>query len=169
MQLNNKKHNLLLFLVLVSFSSCYTFKIFPKEARSYSYDGPRQKAYIINPELKKEYKILVKSKIYDLATDSMENGIVRVKLYPIKPHLVCGQPIVLSAFTLGQLPVILPDRYQYRFEEIGPDNSSSAKSIELLVATRYWFWDMFSFSKDFDGKAGRLLSYQYYQHPIVQQ
>jgi hypothetical protein len=69
---------------------------------------------------------------------------------------------LLALFTLGQLPVLLPDRYKYTFQEIYPADSQF-KSFELHVATRYWFWDLFSFAKDFDGKAGQALSAQYFK------
>jgi hypothetical protein len=164
------KRNLFILLLLpFLLSSCYTYKIFPMGVRRYSYDGPKQTAYILNPELKKEYSILKKSNIYNLSTDSLGNNIVRIRLYRIDRHLVCGQPITLSVITLGQLPVYLPDRYKFQFDEIGADQQTSKKSYDFSIATRYWFWDLFSFHKDFSGKAGKVLCYKYYQNSMVQQ
>jgi hypothetical protein len=145
---------------LILFSSCYSYKIFPKETRDYTYSGPRQKAYILNPQLKKEYKILRSSKVFDLTSDSAEATII-IKLRPIKSRPSCGQPLTGSLVTLGQVPIYLPDRYQYSFEEISKDINTS-HSFEIQIATRVWFWDIFVFNKKFDQKAGQVLLSDYY-------
>jgi hypothetical protein len=149
-------------IVSIALSGCYSYRIFPKDSRDFAYDGPRARAYVTNPALKKEYRILVKSKIFDITGDSLEPSAIKIKLLPLERNFACGQPALLALFTLGQLPVLLPDRYKYTFQEIYPADSQY-KSFELHVATRYWFWDLFSFAKDFDGKAGQALSAQYFK------
>jgi len=136
------------------------------ESRHFTYDGPRKKAFITNPELKKECSILLKSNIFDVTTDSLDGSAVKVRLQPMQRQLACGQPILLSAFTLGQLPVLLTDRYFYSFEEVQQEQVE-AKKFELHVAKQYWFWDMFVFKKNFKGKAGKALSAQYYQEQSI--
>jgi len=142
-------------------TSCYTYKIFPTDNRDFSYQGPRTTAYVTNPELKKEYSILVRSKIFNVTTDSLDNSAIKIKLFPLQRKLACGQPIVLTLLTLGQIPVLLPDNYRYTFQEIYPGDSQF-KSFDLHVATRYWFWDFLYIKKDFNGKAGQTLSAQYF-------
>lgn len=151
---------LIIFVSLILLSSCHTYKIFPKEIRNYSYSGPRKKAYILNPQLREEYKILRLSGAFDIATDSSDAAI-NIKLYPLKRKLSCGQPIMGSLVTLGQVPVLFPDRYQFQFETIAGDITTT-HSIEMHIATQIWFWDMFVFNKKFDQKAGQILLFNYY-------
>jgi hypothetical protein len=152
-----------LIITLLTLSSCYSYKIFPKEIRNYSYSGPKQKAYVVHPELKEEYKILCASKIFDLTTDSA-GADVNIVLYHFKKSLACGQPALGTLITLGQIPVLLPDRYQYRFDEISKGGRTH-HTIEMKIATRFWFWDLFAFHKKFDEKAGQILLSAYYTVP----
>jgi hypothetical protein len=118
------------------------------------------KAFVINPTLKKEYSILAKSKIFDLTNDSLDSSAIKIKLFPIEKSYVCGQAAIVSLFSLGQFPVLMPDKYRYVFQEIYPADSQF-RSYELTLATRYWFWDAFAFNKDFEGKAGKILGSKY--------
>jgi hypothetical protein len=147
---------------MVLFTSCYSYKIYPKEFRSFEYSGEKKIAFITNPELKAEYNILKKSKVYIIANDSLDVRCVKIRLHPIKRSLVCGQPIIASLFTLGQLPVYFPDKYQYQFDEIDHGKITSM-NFELHVAQRFWFWDMFTFDKNFNKKAGKALLACYYK------
>ena len=47
------------------------------------------------------------------------------------------------------------------FEEITPDGVNN-KKFGLRIAQVVWFWHIFVFKKDFTGKAGKLLSMEYY-------
>ncbi|MCA1764313.1 MAG: hypothetical protein LC664_15170 [Flavobacteriales bacterium] len=62
--------------------------------------------------------------------------------------------------TVGQLPVILPDRYLYKFEEI-ENGIVTEHKLELKIAQRIWFWDMFAFNKKFEKKAGKAVLGEY--------
>ncbi len=148
-------------IVSIIFSSCYSYKIFPKEYRNFTYNGEKQTAFITNPELKKEKEILEQSGIFVFTNDSLNNHSVKIKLHPITRNFSCGQPIIASAFTLGQVPVYFPDRYRYQFDEINNDGTTT-KSFELLIAQRTWFWDMFVIHKRFKQKAGKALLANYY-------
>lgn len=152
----------LLTITLAStFSSCYSYKIFPKEYRTYQYRGEKKKAFIINPGLTKEDKIFRKAGIFNLVDDTLDNSTIKIKLHPVQTKFVCGEPILASLFTLGQFPVLLPDTYQYEFDEIQKTDTIH-KQLTLQIATRYWFWDMFAFRKKFDQKAGQTLLAKYY-------
>ena len=152
---------LLIVLFCNTFCSCYTYKIYPKTDRHFSYAGNRSLAYVTNPSLKKEYAILHAAGIFELTTDSLDSRAIKIQLLPLKKGFTCGQPAVLSLFTLGQLPVIMPDSYTFIFQEIYPADSQY-RSFQLHVATRIWFWDLFAFNKNFNGKAGQTLSAQYF-------
>ncbi len=145
---------------LILLSSCYSYRIFPKAIRNYTYSGPRQKAYVLNPELKKEYKILISSNVFDITRDST-GAVINLKLYPMRMTSSCGQPITGSLITLGQVPVLLPDRYQYRFDIIS-NAVSTSYTTEMLIATHVWFWDMFVIHKKFNQKAGQVLLSNYF-------
>jgi hypothetical protein len=150
-------------LTSVLLSSCYSYKIFPKEYRRFTYTGEKKQAFIVNPELSKEFKILKRAGIFNITTDTSDNAVVKIKLYAIQRNLVCGQPVTASLITLGQLPVLLPDKYQYTFEEIRRTDTIQ-KQYELKIATRFWFWDMFALKKNFNQKAGQTLLAAYYQN-----
>jgi hypothetical protein len=154
------KKTLLPFFAVVIFSSCYTYRIFPKEYRKFEYNGKKDVVFIVNPELKKEYVILMSSGIFRITNDSLDVLALRIKLYPLKKSFACGQPITASLLTLGQVPVYLPDRYQFEFAEIR-SHEEIHRQFELRIATRFWFWDMFS-RKNFNQKAGQFLLADYY-------
>jgi hypothetical protein len=142
-------------------SSCYSYKIFPKEYRSFTYTGERKEAFILNPGLTKEFQILKKAGIFKIVSDTLNEPVVKIKLHPLQRSFVCGQPVTASLFTLGQFPVLLPDRYQYEFDEIQPSDTIK-RHYELKIATRFWFWDMFAVKKNFKRKAGQSLLAEYY-------
>jgi hypothetical protein len=152
---------LLVFLISAIFSSCYTYRIFPREYRQFEYSGEKETAFITNPGLKKEYEIIKKSGIFIITNDRLDKSAMEIKLYPLKTSFVCGQPITGALLTLGQVPVYLPDRYQFQFDEIRKGEKIQ-KQFELTIATRYWFWDMFVFKKKFNQKAGQVMLAKYY-------
>lgn len=148
-------------LPLILLSSCYSYKIYPAEYRKFENKQSKRIVVVENPELKKEYRILKKSGIFEIRDDAPPGKATRIKLYPLQKGLACGQPILASAFTLGQLPVYLPDRYQFKFEEINQTDTTS-RQFELRVAKRVWFWDMFTFDKNFEKKSAQALLASYY-------
>lgn len=145
------------------FSSCFSYRIFPREDSKFVYEGAKKKAYVQNPALKKEYKILKRASIFELTDDSLDQAAVKIRLHPLTKRFSCGEPLLGSLITLGQVPVYLPDRYQYAFDE-WQGSASTPRQFELHIATRYWFWDMFNFKKGFDKKAGQALLADYYHH-----
>ena len=144
-------------------SSCYSYKIFPKEHRTFRYTGERKKAVILNPELVKEFEIFQRTGIFEITNDSLDDSAVKIRLRPMQKSFVCGQAGVVFLGSLGHLPVLLPDRYLYSFEEI--ENAATVqRQFELKIATRYWFWDLFAFRKGFTKKAGQTLLAEYYRN-----
>ena len=151
-----KKQNfILLFIVTFLNSGCYTYKVFPKEYRKLENGTDKKNAYLINDSLKKEAEILKYSDIFNITTDSTKADL-KIKLYPIERNWVCGQPLTLSMITIGQMPVYLPDLYFFKFDEIQKDIIVENK-MQLKLAKRVWFWDMFGFNKRFEEKAGKAL------------
>lgn len=157
-------------LISIFFISCYSYKVFPKEYRNFQYKGEKKTAFIINPELKKEFEILKKSEIFILTDDSLNENNLKIKLLPMRKNLtfICGEPIIASVFSFGQIPVYFPDRYQFQFEEIN-QKDTIVKKFELDVAQQVWFWDMFVFHKNFTQKAGKALLGNYYKQITISQ
>jgi hypothetical protein len=154
-----KTHFIALVFFSVLCSSCYSYKIFPKEFRELENHNQKPIVYILNDSLKKEYAILKSSELFEIISDSTKAHI-KIKLHPIERAFVCGQPIVVSMMTIGQLPVYLPDRYFYRFDEI-ENGKTLERKLELKITKRIWFWDMFAFNKKFEEKAGKAVLGQY--------
>jgi hypothetical protein len=112
-----------------------------------------------NDSLSQELSIIAASKLFDILTDSTKADLT-LKLYPIQQSFVCGQPLTFSMITLGQIPIILPDRYIFRFDEI-ENKVVTERVIELKIAQRVWFWDMFVFNKNFEQNAAKALLGEY--------
>ena len=146
-------------LLVILCSSCYTYKIYPTAYRTLTNINPKRTAYVINDTLAKEFKILRSSQLFNITTDS-DAADLSIKLYPIKKRLVCGQAFTVSMFTAGQFPVIFPDTYLYKFDEI-ENGQSTKREIELKIAQRVWFWDMLVFNKRFEEKAGKAVLGEY--------
>lgn len=143
------------------FSSCYTYKVFPKEYKNLSNNEPKQVAFITNPSasLWKEISILQSSDLFVFSKDSTAAEI-KIKVYPVIKSKVCGQGMVLSMVTIGQLPMLFPDRYVFSFDEI-KNHVTLKRKYDLKLSQRVWFWDMFVFNKNFKKKAGKALLGEY--------
>jgi hypothetical protein len=152
---------ILLLLSLVSLSACYSYRIYPNEYQSFAPTEKPKKAYVLNNDLIKEYKILEYSKIYEMTNDS--TIALKIRLYPIRRNPLCGEPIIASWITLGQIPVSFPDTYRFRFEEI-VNEKIKFNQFDLKISKRVWFWDFLVFGKKFEQKAGKLLSTNYHNH-----
>ncbi len=153
---------LLIYLfIILSFSSCYAYKIYPKEDRHFTCAGERKKLFVINPELKKEYSILKWSGIFQITNDSTGADIM-IRLFSLRRNFVCGNAIMGGVITLGQMPVHFPDIYDFSFEEFS-DRGKIEWSYQLKIVKRYWFWDMFTFDKNLKKKAGKALLVAYFK------
>lgn len=144
----------LILLLPFYLTSCYSYRTFPEYHNHLTNDKHARKAFVINPNLQKEYKILTYSGIYELTNDSLND--LKIRLSPVKKRFACGNPLIASLITLGQLPVLMPDYYGYEFQEIDKEKTTLVK-YQLTVARRVWFWDMFKFKKHFEEKAGKSL------------
>jgi hypothetical protein len=156
------KHLITLVALWVLCSSCYSFKIYPKEYRKLKNEHTRPNAYVINDTLKEELKILKFSELFNIVNDS-SSAELKIKLYPLEQTLVCGQPFIISMLTLGQLPVYLHDMYLYKFDEI-EKGMATQRELDLKIAQRVWFWDLFVFNKRFEENAGNAVLGEYQQN-----
>jgi len=74
--------------------------------------------------------------------------------------VTCSGSVPLPILVLGQIPLTLHDQYTFKFMEISGQNIVQ-KNINMTIGQQYWFWHMFKFKKNFEGKAGKLLNMEY--------
>ncbi|MEF9478970.1 hypothetical protein OWR28_15740 [Chryseobacterium sp. 1B4] len=73
------------FLVPASLWSCIpSYSAYPKEYNRAKADFPKQKAFVVNKELKKEFEILKHSDIYEIVEDSTHAA--KITLHPMMTH-----------------------------------------------------------------------------------
>jgi hypothetical protein len=149
-------------LGIILLTSCRAYRIYPTEYRDFSNSDTKKKAFVLNPDLAKEYVIFKNADIFSLVDDSLAADVVKIRLLPMDRRLACGNGAFLTLFTVGQLPVLYTDRYFYKFEEIS-ENMKTEKEFELQVATIVWFWNIFSSQKNFNKQAGQALLASYYK------
>lgn len=146
-------------------SSCYTYKVFPKEYRKLENSTYKYNAYVVNDLIHKELKILESSDIFNITTDSSKADL-RIKLYPLEEIDAVqgytifgwntGEDLSFGLITLGQLPISFDYRYRFKFDEIKQD-AIIKRNFELKITHRIWFWDAFNFNKRFEEKASKAL------------
>ncbi len=143
----------LAFLGILLCTSCYSYKLYPKKYRHYTNQRVRQNAYVRNDSLKKALKILEASELFTIVTDS-SSADLHITLYPLEQNVACATPMLPTMLTLGQMPVVVPEKYYFRFDETVND-STVKRNFSLNISRRVWFWDLFTFSKRFNKKAGK--------------
>ncbi|MCA1764312.1 MAG: hypothetical protein LC664_15165 [Flavobacteriales bacterium] len=78
-----KTHLIILGLLAIVCSSCYSYKVYPKEYRKLENDDLKRSAYVMRDTLKKELEILASSKLFEIISDSTRADL-KIKLYPIE-------------------------------------------------------------------------------------
>ncbi len=96
------------FLISASLWSCIpAYNVSSKEFRKAKADFPKQKVFVANKNLKKEFEILKHSKIYDIVEDSTQ--VMKITLHPMETRTpACGNPMIGSMMTLGLVPSGFP-------------------------------------------------------------
>jgi len=155
-----KQYLILLGLIAVLNCSCYSYKVFPKEFRKIENKEIKRKAYIINNTLEEELEILKSSKLFEIAEDSLNTDLI-IKLYQLKKieTSYTRYGATVSLLTLYQIPYYNHHVYKFKFDEI-KNNRITKKEFELNVATRVWFWDMFTY-KGYSREMGKSLLGKY--------
>lgn len=140
-------------------TGCTSYVVFPKHIRGMTVPENPPEAYIINPELEREYKILEISGLFSISDNrSVE---ISITLEPMKTDIwPCGNPRLYSAMLLGIIPAYLPDKYYYNFIEERPDTVIHHQ-FELKVAERFSLWDIFLINPGKDRRLGEALRGEY--------
>jgi hypothetical protein len=111
--------------------------------------------FVTNPELKREHAILMKSGIYRLS-DTPE-GAHRLTLRPIVQHGRCGNPLMLSAFTVGVVPGFLPAAMYFGYD-LEVDGTSQLVMHQLPLYERFSLWERLA-ARDSDEVISEALKY----------
>lgn len=117
----------------------------------------RPVAYITNPELKREMKILQESQLYRLSANA--DAPDQITLQPLLHHGGCGNGLLGLFVTLGIVPVSIPDDYTVSYtlhDSSGTRNLSYTLRLEYTVSV----WETFRIFSDADEELGHALRAQ---------
>ena len=153
----NKNIKILLIFSVLFLIGCFpSYSVLPKEYKSVKQIQKREKAFVINKDLKSEFKILENSKIYEIVDDSTKSDL-KIRLNPIKDVTSwrCGNMMSGSMITLGLLPSFDYQKYIFNYDKI-KNNEIINKSDTIEIRQSLWLFN-FLYLKSFKKQAGKAL------------
>ena len=102
------------------------------------FNGGARPVYVTNPELKEEYEVLRASGIYPLSTE--RDGARLLTLHPIVRYGRCGNPLMLTIFTCGIVPGVLPAARVFEYD-LQTDGTTETRSHPLALYERFSIWE----------------------------
>ena len=143
-----------IFSVLFLIGCFPSYSVLPKEYKSVKQIQKREKAFVINKDLKSEFKILENSKIYKIVDDSTKSDL-KIRLNPIKDVTSwrCGNMMSGSMITLGLLPSFDYQKYIFNYDKI-KNNEIINKSDTIEIRQSLWLFN-FLYPKSFKKQAGK--------------
>jgi hypothetical protein len=116
----------------------------------------KTKVFVLNRDLKTEFKILKSSKIYEIVKDS-NLALTKIKLNPIKniTGFRCGNPMIGAMMTFGLLPYFENQRFAFNYDEI-KNNEIKNHNDTIEVRQSLWLFN-FVYPKSFKKQAGKTL------------
>ena len=153
----NKNIKILLIFSVLFLIGCFpSYSVLPKEYKSVKQIQKREKAFVINKDLKSEFKILENSKIYEIVDDSTKSDL-KIRLNPIKDVTSwrCGNMMSGSMITLGLLPSFDYQKYIFNYDKI-KNNEIINKSDTIEIRQSLWLFN-FLYPKSFKKHAGKAL------------
>jgi hypothetical protein len=151
----NKNIKILLIFSVLFLIGCFpSYSVLPKEYKSVKQLQKREKAFVINKDLKSEFKILENSKIYEIVDDSTKSDL-KIRLNPIKDVTSwrCGNMMSGSMITLGLLPSFDYQKYIFNYDKI-KNNEIINKSDTIEIRQSLWLFN-FLYPKSFKKQAGK--------------
>jgi hypothetical protein len=151
----NKNIKILLIFSVLFLIGCFpSYSVLPKEYKSVKQIQKREKAFVINKDLKSEFKILENSKIYEIVDDSTKSDL-KIRLNPIKDVTSwrCGNMMSGSMITLGLLPSFDYQKYIFNYDKI-KNNEIINKSDTIEIRQSLWLFN-FLYPKSFKKQAGK--------------
>ena len=124
----------------ILFTGCTT-NLYLRSGTHEKFEGGAGAVYVSNPELKNEYRILQRSEIYQLTNSPVGNR--RLTLEPLGHGGGCGNPIILSIYTLGIIPSSpVGGRFSFQYE-IESNGTVEHRAHYLAVYERFSLWERF--------------------------
>ena len=151
----NKNIKILLIFSVLFLIGCFpSYSVLPKEYKSVKQIQKREKAFVINKDLKSEFKILENSKIYEIVDDSTKSDL-KIRLNPIKDVTSwrCGNMMSGSMITLGLLPSFDYQKYIFNYDKI-KNNEIINKSDTIEIRQSLLLFN-FLYPKSFKKQAGK--------------
>ncbi|UKB82112.1 hypothetical protein LF887_13965 [Chryseobacterium sp. MEBOG06] len=144
------------FLVSASLWSCIpSYNAYPKEYRHAKADFPKQKAFVMNKELKQEFDILKHSGIYEIVEDSTHAA--KITLHPMMTRTPsCGNAMIGSIITVGLLPSGFPYDIGYSYD-VAENNTTKNYKYNLQVYQSLWLFNIFRLGRTFPKQSGKAL------------
>ncbi|WP_223601596.1 hypothetical protein [Chryseobacterium sp. GVT01B] len=144
------------FLVSASLWSCIpAYTAYPKEYNRAKADFPKQKAFVVNKELKKEFEILKHSDIYEIVEDSTHAA--KIRLHPMLTRTPpCGNPMIGSMLTVGLLPSGFPYDISYSYD-VAENSTTKNYQYKLQVYQSLWLFNIFRLGRTFSKQSGKAL------------
>ncbi len=103
--------------------------------RFHASTGP---VYVTNPEIGLEYEMLKASAIYQLS--DAPQGCPRLTLHPIVQYARCANPLMLTGFTFGLVPGILPAARAFQYD-LETDGKPEQFIHRLPLYERFSIWE----------------------------
>lgn len=139
-------NNIAILTVILFLSGCTSNMYVADKKLSMTLPVEKTIVYVTNQDIGEPYDILVRSGIYKIT--NLSSNPNKLTLEPIEDGVMCGMPLFSSMFSLGIIPVRLPniDTFRYVIETPG---SKIKYSHRLNVYTRVslWEWLFKPFSK----------------------
>lgn len=147
---------LLIFSGLFLIGCFPSYSVLPKEYKDVKPLRVKEKAFVINKDLKSEFKILENSKIYEIVDDSTKSDL-KIRLNPIKDVTGwrCGNMMSGSMITLGLLPSFDYQKYIFNYDKI-KNNEIINKSDTIEIRRSLWLFN-FLYPKSFKKQSGKAL------------
>ncbi|MCQ9633974.1 hypothetical protein MP478_02665 [Chryseobacterium sp. WG14] len=144
------------FLISASLWSCIpSYSAYPKEYRKAKADFPKQKAFVVNKDLKKEYNILKHAGIYEMVEDS--TNAAKITLHPMLTRTPsCGNPMIGTMITAGLLPSGFPYTIAYSYD-VAENSTTKNYQYNLEVYQSLWLFNIFRLGRTFSKQSGKAL------------
>ncbi len=144
------------FFISVSLSSCIpSYSAYPKEYNRVKADFTKQKAFVVNKELKREFNILKHADIYEIVEDS--TNAAKITLHPMETRTPsCGNPMIGSMITVGLLPSGFPYDISYSYD-VTENSTTKNYQYQLKVYQSLWLFNIFRLGRTFSKQSGKAL------------
>ncbi|MBL3546535.1 hypothetical protein [Chryseobacterium sp. KMC2] len=144
------------FLISASLWSCIpAYSAYPKEYRKAKADFPKQKAFVVNKDLKREFDILKHAGIYEIVEDSTHAA--KITLHPMLTRTPsCGNAMIGSMIIVGLLPSGFPYNITYSYD-VAENSITKNYQYNLEVYQSLWLFNIFRLGRTFSKQSGKAL------------